>query len=287
MAGDLEFVISLPLAFGQMLRGDFSRAAQLTLNQLKSRPADTAMRYAMHIASGVSTERAARINLEKPRALFGNAINFPFDDAEFRAAWEIADLGEGFRAPLRSDVPTLFLSGDLDGRTSIEDADQVRRGFSRAQQMIVRGAAHDFYHLTPQVLANMLAFLEGKPVMQRIDVPVQLRGPDELLYIVELRKPFNEGGAGAAIRRLEEMAAASFSGHASSYVAGSFGVGLWQQDKKAKDAQQVLRKGVALYPGEMFLRERLADVSVELGEKDLATEHYRKCIELNSLGVRR
>jgi pimeloyl-ACP methyl ester carboxylesterase len=283
LAGDLEFVSSLPLFFSQMRQGDFSRVAQLTLGALKQREADTAMRYAMHIASGVSPERAAKIEGLKNSALFGNAINFPFDQPEFLAAWGVADLGAEYRAPVKSDVPTLFLSGDLDGRTSIEDAEEVRRGFSRNQRVIIEGAAHDFYQLSPQVLVAMLAFLDGKAVEPRIALPVQFRGPDELRLIGELRKLANEKGAEATVKRLRELRATDSPVHISSYVAGTLGVGLWQQDKKPLEALEVFKAAVELHPNEVFLHERLADVAAVLGLKDLAIEHYRKCLALNSL----
>ena len=90
-AGDLEFVKRLPLIFGRMKEGDFSAVAGMILQGIKQREIGTAMRYSMHIASGVSPERIAGITAQEGGPLFGNAINFPFDDKEFVEAWGIKD----------------------------------------------------------------------------------------------------------------------------------------------------------------------------------------------------
>lgn len=285
MAGDLEFIISMPLFFNQMREGNYTRAAQLTLQMLKNRPPDTSMRYAMHIASGVSSGRATKIDSQIKSALFGNAINFPFDNAEFLAAWRIEDLGADYRKPVKSDIPTLFLSGDLDGRTSIDDAKEVIKGFSNSRHVIIEGASHDFYHLSPKVLDAITVYLDGKEVVTRISIPVQFRGLNEFRLIEELRQLVNTKGVEVAVRRLRGLSAVDSDMHVSSYVAGTLGLGLWQDDKKPGQALEIFKAGLESFPKDAFLYERLADLYVETGVKDLAIAHYRKCVELNSLNL--
>src|SRR6185295_12838839 len=99
--GDWEFIKNLPQFYGRMADGDFTAVAQIVQAGLKNREVGTAMRYSMHLASGVSVELAALIDKQKSTALFGNAINFPFDDKEFRDAWGVTDLGPEFRAPFK------------------------------------------------------------------------------------------------------------------------------------------------------------------------------------------
>jgi pimeloyl-ACP methyl ester carboxylesterase len=59
----------------------------------------------------------------------------------------LAELGSAFpnafRAPIISDVPVLFVAGDLDGRTPISNAVEVAAGFSNGQVMIVENAGHN------------------------------------------------------------------------------------------------------------------------------------------------
>ena len=79
------------------------------------------MKPMMKISSGATAARRARITLESPKAVLGDAMNFPGMYVD--AAWPAADLGDSFRAPVRSDVPTLILVGDLDARTPVENGE--------------------------------------------------------------------------------------------------------------------------------------------------------------------
>lgn len=282
-AGDVEFVKSLPLFFGRMRDDDFSQIAGMVMRGLKEREIGTAMRYSMHIASGVSPERASKIAQQRDAALFGDAINFPFDDREFVDAWGVRDLGAEYRSPVKSDVPTLFMCGTLDGRTSVEDAKEVRRGFAKSRLVLVEGAGHDFYHLTPKVLAAMLDFLDDKTVPERIGVPFDLRGPDERKLVMELRKIVLEKGAEAGVKRLREMNDQKSEGYVTSYVPGTLGIILTQDDKKPEAALAIFQAGVELFPDNEFLNERLADAYASAGMRERAKEQYKKCLEINPL----
>jgi pimeloyl-ACP methyl ester carboxylesterase len=122
------------------------------------------MSYMMDGASGVSPERYARIQGEAPQTLLGDLINFPFPD--IAAAWECPDLGPAFRAPFTSEVPALFLSGTLDARTPISNAEEVRVGFPRSQHIVVEGATHSTAEIVqaPGVTTALLDFLRGQAV---------------------------------------------------------------------------------------------------------------------------
>lgn len=282
-AGEWEFVKNLPQFFGRMQDGDFSGVAQMIVGGLKTREIGTAMRYSMHITSGVSPERAATIAQQQKTALFGNAINFPFDDKEFREAWAVADLGAAYRAPVKTDVPTLFLSGTLDGRTSIADAEEVRRGFDHSELLIIDGAAHDFYHLTPKVLAAMLDFLDDKTVPTRISLPVEFRGPDERKLVLELRQLFITKGVEAGVKRLREMNDPKSESYLTTYVIGTLGTILSREDKLPRESFAVFKAGVELFPDNAFLNERLAEAYAAAGQKDLALTFYKRCLELNPM----
>lgn len=89
-------------------------------------------------------------------------------------AWGAPDLGPNFRAPVRSNVPVLFISGTLDGRTPVINAEEVRAGFPNCHHLIVDGMAHDGRGAldTPTVTGAVLDFLQGKPVtIEREIVP--------------------------------------------------------------------------------------------------------------------
>lgn len=56
--------------------------------------------------------------------------------------WPTKSLPEGYRAAVKSAVPTLFVSGDADGGTPLWFADHVAAGFSNRLQVIVKGQGH-------------------------------------------------------------------------------------------------------------------------------------------------
>lgn len=282
-AGDVEFIKRLPLLFGNMRDGDFSQIAAMVTRGIKQRELGTAMRFSIHIASGVSRERAAEIARQKDAALFGEAINFPFDDQEFVAAWGIGDLGADFRSSVKSDVPTLLLSGTLDGRTSVEDAKELLSGLPNGKQVVIEGVAHDFYHLTPRVMEAMLNFIDGRSVPERIVVPFDLRGPDERKLVLELRKIVLANGAEAGVKRLREMKAPASEAYLTSYVPGTLGIILNTDDKNPEAALAIFKAGVELFPDNEFLNERLAEAFASRGQRELARKQYQTCIELNSL----
>lgn len=118
------------------------------------------------------TLKLPRAQQEAPGTLLGDAINFPFPG--ICPAWEVPDLGEGFRAPLVTAVPALFVSGTLDGRTPVANAEEVGRGFRNGVQLVIEGAGHSdpLFLSSPDIARAMLAFLKGQPIpVRRIQLP--------------------------------------------------------------------------------------------------------------------
>ena len=182
-SGDLGFVQNLPMLFDSLEKrirlGEVAAAVQQSIRQ---RPIGTAMTYAMHVASGVSAARLARIRTQASAALLGNAINWGIGSEAFVKALGVPDLGDSFRAPFRSGVPVLLMSGTLDGRTSENDAKQVGAQFDRVAYVTLNGASHDFWFLRPpaRVPEVTVAFLRGERVAdETIDWPVSFRWPAE------------------------------------------------------------------------------------------------------------
>ncbi|HUR97080.1 MAG TPA: alpha/beta fold hydrolase [Pyrinomonadaceae bacterium] len=282
-SGDLEFVKMLPMLFGQMQDGDFSFVAPMVAAALKQRDWGTAMAFTMHIASGVGAERAADIAKQEQTALFGRSINYPFEDKEFLAAWNMTDLGDRFREPVKSDIPALFLSATLDGRTSLSDAALVLQGFRNARQIVVEGGSHNFYHLTPAVLTAIEDFLDGKKVPERIVVPFDLRGPGERKLFVELKKIIAEKGIEAAVNRAREWSSPKSDEYLTSYIFGNLGITLMKDDNKPKEALEIFKVGVEIFPDNLFLNERAGDAYQANGMKTEAAAQYEKCLKLNPL----
>lgn len=126
------------------------------------------MPEAMDLASGISSPRLAMIRREAQTAILGDAINFPMPHAVgLRAS---LDLGAAFRAPLRSSVPTLFISGTLDGRTSPTEAREEIRGLVNGKQLLVENGGHNIFEADTRVADAVVAFFRGAEVPATIQL---------------------------------------------------------------------------------------------------------------------
>jgi pimeloyl-ACP methyl ester carboxylesterase len=56
--------------------------------------------------------------------------------------WPKASLPKHYRTPVRSSVPTLFVSGDTDGGTPLWFTEHAAQGFSDRVQIVLRGQGH-------------------------------------------------------------------------------------------------------------------------------------------------
>lgn len=280
--GDIEFIKSLPLRVRELSQGKISGEA--VLSQLKRRPWGTAMRYAMILASGVSKERKLLIEkeLNNNKALLGDAINFPFNQEVAWKDWGIQDLGPDFRAPVQSNLPTLFLSGTLDGRTSLEDAREVAAGFSNHRFVVIENVSHSFYLATPKILETMLEFLRtGEVSATTIQVPLELRGPNESAQIEELYQLCRKDGVEAAVKRFRALTDSASTSYVSSYVLGNLGMRLLNQDKNIKAAIAICQLNVQTFPDIAFTHYSLGEAYLKADKKADARTCFQKAVNLN------
>ena len=125
------------------------------------------MPEAMDIASGISASRLAIIRREAETAVLGDAINFPMPHvAGMRPP---LDLGDDFRAPLKSAVPTLFISSTLDGRTSPTEAREEIKGLRNGKLLLVENGGHNIFEADKRVADAVVAFFRGA------DIPPNIR----------------------------------------------------------------------------------------------------------------
>jgi pimeloyl-ACP methyl ester carboxylesterase len=111
-------------------------------------------------ASGATPERWERIYSEAPASPFG-LVRCLFSP-ELDRAFGIVDLGDGFRSPVESDVPALFVSATLDGKTPPERAESARQGFSRSAHVILENAGHNDLVDHPEAHRRVIRFLSGE-----------------------------------------------------------------------------------------------------------------------------
>jgi pimeloyl-ACP methyl ester carboxylesterase len=152
-----------PALFYRASKGDFTNPAQIWLDESRSE-IGSAMSYMMDCASGQTAARRERIASEAKGTLLEDIFNFPFPDV--CTEWNAPDLGDAFRAPVHSDVPVLFISGTLDARTPVSNAEEYRKGFPNSTHIIIEGAVHSdpLFLSSPKIKEGMMEFLRGQPV---------------------------------------------------------------------------------------------------------------------------
>ena len=122
------------------------------------------------ISSGVSRARKLQIQNEAKTALLGDIVNFPL--SEMGQVFGNPDLGDAYRSPIKTDVPTLFVSGVLDNNTQPFQADEVRKTFKSSTHIVVDNAGHESMLVDPQVQQTMVQFLRGEDVSKvKISLP--------------------------------------------------------------------------------------------------------------------
>ncbi len=172
-----EDIARVPAELLAMEQGDFEELARSLLASRRTDGVWSAMSMAMDAASGMSKERAAQIAAEAPTCLLGDSVTSTF--AGTAKAWGVRDLGPEFRAPLHSDVPILFVVGDLDSRTPVRNARELMEHLPNAHLIVVENAGHATPMGIPELRAAWSDFLNGREVtLTRVDAgPIRFAPP--------------------------------------------------------------------------------------------------------------
>lgn len=160
MMGDPGRASYMLYVYRQASRGDYSEFERLLQWFAESEIQMNGMAVAMDMASGVSGERMQEVKAEADTAVVGDALNFPMP--HLAGDIEGLDLGSAFREPLRSDHPTLLVSGTLDGRTFPEAHAEIAQSLSQSVMLTVEHAGHNLFFSHPEIVPRIAAFLSGE-----------------------------------------------------------------------------------------------------------------------------
>jgi pimeloyl-ACP methyl ester carboxylesterase len=161
--GDTNDLPVFPAWFYTMHNGDYSilsRFAEKRYNQFGA--GISLMTVVMDSSSGTTKERTAKIEEEAKTALLGHMVNFPFPGID--EAVGSPDLGDKYRSPIDTSVPTLFISGTLDNNTPPFQADEVRKTFRTSTHLVVENAGHESMLVDTRVQQAIVEYLRGGDV---------------------------------------------------------------------------------------------------------------------------
>jgi pimeloyl-ACP methyl ester carboxylesterase len=156
----------LPPLYLALDKGIYERAAPLVWGMRQQLTAFRGMPEAMDLASGATPARLALAKKEAETSLLADTLNFPMP--QIMGIRPQIDAGDAFRAPFKSDVRALFISGTLDGRTYPEEAEQEIKGFRNRSRLIVENGGHNIYEADQRVADAVLAYFKGQPTPERI-----------------------------------------------------------------------------------------------------------------------
>jgi pimeloyl-ACP methyl ester carboxylesterase len=168
---DPERLAGLPAFYAQMDAGDFQMAGTMIHRLLQAEFSRLdGMPQLMDLASGISPARLERALAQAPGAVLGDAGNFPMPQVR-DVAPELV-LGDDFRRPLATRVPTLLIMATMDGRTPIESQEELLPQFRRATRLTVVNGGHNIFEQSEAVQAEIVGFLkEGTVRTNRIELP--------------------------------------------------------------------------------------------------------------------
>ncbi|MFC3122746.1 alpha/beta hydrolase [Agaribacter flavus] len=122
------------------------------------------MSFGMDVASGITEKRMNLVDKQAETSLLGYMLNFPMP--HLNKSVKGLDLGDDFRQAPVSDVPTLLLSGTLDGRTYLPSQKAAVRGLSNVTHVVIENGGHNVFMLSPDITEAIKAFLGDKPLQK-------------------------------------------------------------------------------------------------------------------------
>lgn len=125
---------------------------------------------------GVTPERKKRLFNDPAKRFFTTRYFEPLISAA--ELWPTEDVGDEFRRPVTCEIPVVFVHGDWDDRTPIENTFEIEPYFPNSHTLIVHQAGHGtvtrkMYGEHPTVFNKLMAFLsrgEMKDLPDRITV---------------------------------------------------------------------------------------------------------------------
>lgn len=168
---DQRNIADLPTILLEMESGEFKRAAQLVGAARASMSLSTPMNRIMDLSCGSTPGRIARVQKQTPESLLGGVINFGIIESD--KIWDVHDSGDAYRLGEQSQTPALVIVGDLDPRTPLENAQDLRRLLPQGSIITIRNATHNFPLFDSDRLRDIFVdFLADQPVTdQTVDLP--------------------------------------------------------------------------------------------------------------------
>jgi pimeloyl-ACP methyl ester carboxylesterase len=161
MLGRQQTARMIPSVVGALEAGDTAFLGPILARLLGGYATVSLMPLATDVASGATASRLEAVRRQEGQSVLGAALNFPFP--QVGTALGLQDLGDPFRADPKTERPTQFVSGDLDGRTPASHVQAIEAGFVQRGHWIVEGSGHDdeLWLTSPALKGLIVDFFKG------------------------------------------------------------------------------------------------------------------------------
>lgn len=284
MVGRRNGLTELPTIVDAMARGDFTELARWSYRERQ--PASThIMNLAMDCASYASAERLGEIRRQAPGTVLGATADFPLP--ELCGVPGLPRLADTFRSLPTFTIPTLLISGTLDGRTPVSNAEEVASRLPQARMITIENAAHgsELILASPRILEGITAFLREDTLRDlRVELPPwSFDPPTERSLAGDVLDRLVERGFEATalwyVRALAEHA----GGRVYDFdpgVLNRLGYDLLAAEETAR-AIDVFRLNTIGHPGEANPWDSLGEAYLADGNRVQAIISYRRSLRLN------
>ena len=283
--GSLDELGRLPARILTMSRGDFTELARWAYDRRRPGPVQL-MSIAMDCASYASSRRLERVRREAQETLLGATIDYPLPGiCEVRG---LPRLDEEFRGPLERSIPVLFISGTLDGRTPLSNAEEIAAGFPEGRHLVLENVSHGADLLTASVKIRDVvhAFLAGDelPAATRIELPpLSFAQFYERSFATDVLQRLERDGfeeTAAWVEEVNREHAGSRIYDLDEGVLNGLGYDLLAADQLER-AIEVFRLNVLAHPNAFNPWDSLGEAYMMAGDRERAIENYEKSLELN------
>jgi pimeloyl-ACP methyl ester carboxylesterase len=162
--GDTSDLPIFPALLYTIDKGDYSILARFIERRYNQIGAGVpVMMEVMDSSSGATRDRIAQIKREARDALLGNVMNF----LDVGDVFGNPDLGDEYRSPIHTSVPTLFFSGTLDSSTPPFQVEEVRKYFKSSVHITVVNAGHEDMVTNTHVQQAVVDFFSGRDVSKQ------------------------------------------------------------------------------------------------------------------------
>lgn len=163
---NIRELVQLPALFKQMDEGNYMDIAKYVIGIKGFARNFAGMGALTDVMTGIDEKRWENIKEESNEAVMEHSLNFPYP--EIINGLGLPDIGNNNRSIKKNSVPCLLLSGDLDGRTYIESAKEIKSYFPNGKHVIIENVGHDLFEASPEIQKLIVQYLSKQSISNSI-----------------------------------------------------------------------------------------------------------------------